>query len=115
MFVNNSSALLDFSCIAVCLINSSFPDYRRRESLHLFQLRATLQQQQIDARVFKLSHTLRDAFGCTDESGTQTAIRHAVVFERDLLLESRSRQPLLIIFITSRELLDVRDALKLAV
>src|ERR1043166_2242726 len=92
----------------------SCPDDRLRESLHLFQLRATLQQQQIDARIFKLSHTLCDTIRRADESGTKTAIRDAVLFERNFLFESRSCQPLLIVFITRRKLFDVRDAFELA-
>src|SRR5262245_46016503 len=83
MLVNNSSALPDFSCIAVCFINPSlcWSNHCLCESLHLLQLRATLQQQQIHARGFKLSHTFRDAIRRSNESRTESTIRDTVVFE----------------------------------
>jgi len=51
-------------------------NYRFRESLHFFELRAELQQNEIDAGGFELRHALRDLFGCAHEAGTQSAVRN---------------------------------------
>ena len=66
------------------------PDHRFRKPLHLLELRAELQKEQVRAGGFKLRHALGDLFRRADEAGTQAAVRHRVVFERDALLKLRS-------------------------
>src|SRR5919204_6350574 len=62
-------------------------EYLRGESIHLFTLRAALQEQQIDPDPLEVAHAIRDLVGGADEAGAQPAVRDAVVLERDLRLE----------------------------
>ena len=62
-------------------------DDRFREALHLFQLRAELQQHQVYANLFEFRHTFGNLFGCADQARPQPAIRNRVVFQRNALLQ----------------------------
>src|ERR687888_152122 len=71
-------------------------EYLRGESIHLFTLRAALQEQQIDPDPLEVAHAIRDLVGGADKAGAQPAIRDAVVLERDLRLELRALDEVLV-------------------
>src|SRR5262249_43351627 len=85
-------------------------DHLARKALHLFQLRAELQQQMINPRVFELGNTFGDLLGSSHQPGAQSTIGNRVVFERDALFQLRIGQPLLVILVAGGILLDVSDA-----
>src|SRR2546421_519482 len=86
-------------------------DDRLGEALHLFELRAALEQEQPDARGLELGDPLGHAFGRAYQAGAQAAVRDRVVFERDALFELRVGEPLLVVAVAGGGLLHVRDAL----
>src|ERR1700682_3503620 len=101
---------------AICLAESllrqrrgraAAPDHGFREALHPLKLRAELQQQQIHAYGLKLRHALGNLLRRPDQPRPQPAIRYRIIFQRYALLELRTRQPLLIIFIPGRGLLHI--------
>src|SRR5919205_1400436 len=88
-------------------------DDLRGEALHLFELRAALEQEQLDARVLELFDARRDLLGRPHEAGAQAAVRDRVVFERHALLQLRAREPLLVVVVARGRLPHVRDAREL--
>ena len=57
------------------------------KSFHFFKLRAALQQQQVNAGLFKTAYLIDYLLWSSDEAGAQTAIRHGIIFERDALFQ----------------------------
>src|SRR6267378_1312441 len=81
-----------------------------RKSLHLFELRAELQQHQVNSSSLKFRKLLRHLFRCSNQPGPQAAIRNRIIFERNALFELRSRQPLLVVRVPRGGLLHVGDS-----
>src|ERR1700674_1533079 len=86
------------------------PDDGFRKAVHLFRLRAELQQHEVNAGGFELGHPLGHLFGRADKPRTQAAIRNRIIFQRNALLQLRSGQPLLVIRVARRGLLHVGDS-----
>src|SRR5690348_506902 len=64
-------------------------DYLGCEALHLFVLRAELQEQQIDSSFLKFRNAFAELLRRAYQARTQTTIRYRVVFKRDALFELR--------------------------
>src|SRR6185437_7480853 len=78
------------------------------EALHLLELRTALEEQEPDAGFLELVHALGHLLGSADEAGAKATIRNGVVLERNLLLELRVRDPVLIVVVARRPGRDVR-------
>src|SRR5262245_12069499 len=66
-----------------------------RESLHLLELGAHLEQHQLHARSLELRDALGDLTWRTDQTRAEPAVRDRVVLEAEALLELRSAHPLI--------------------
>src|ERR1041384_849347 len=71
--------------------------HRLGEPLHLLELRAELEEEEIDPGVGKAVDLLGDLVRRTDEPRLEPAIRDGVVLETYALLELRVGQPFLVI------------------
>src|SRR5438552_18692413 len=83
------------------------------EPVHLFTLRAALEEDEIDADALELAESLGDPLRRPDEPGAQAAVGHAVVLERDPRLELRSLHEILVARVPARARAHVGDAGKL--
>src|SRR5262249_42787671 len=86
----------------------------RREPLHLLELRAELEQQQLHARALELGDAVRDLPRRPDQPGAQSAVRDGVVLELQAVLELGSVHPLAEVLEPRRAGPQGRDALHLA-
>src|ERR1700744_3691270 len=72
-------------------------DHAVAEAFHFLELRAELQQQQVDAHFFELADLLLHLGRRTHQAGAQTAIRHRIFLDRHLLFQLGAFEPLLVI------------------
>src|SRR5258708_12775986 len=73
-----------------------------RETLHFLELRAELQQHEVNASAFELRQALGHLLRRANKPGAQAAVRNGIFFQGNALLQLRSRKPLLVIPIASR-------------
>src|SRR5665647_1187661 len=71
--------------------------YLLRKALHLLELRAALQQQQVHTHRLEVAHAFRHLLRRAHEPRAEPAIRDRVVLETDLLLELRIRDPVTVV------------------
>src|SRR6478736_4476982 len=80
------------------------------KTLHFFKLRTALKEEEINAHCFKLGNAVRNLAGRTHQSGTQSPVTDGIIFERNMLVEFRTGQPLLIIVVAGGGLLHIGNA-----
>src|SRR6266536_1717774 len=68
--------------------------------LHLLELRAELQEQEIHARLLERANPIGDLLRCSCESRLQSAIGNRIVLQAHALLELRVGEPLFVVRIS---------------
>src|SRR5262249_27787095 len=90
--------------------NCAATDDQGGKSLHFFELGAELEEDEVNPDFFELLEALGDLLGGAHKTGAEAAVRNGVVFERDALLELSTGEPLLVVQVARRGLLDIGDA-----
>src|SRR6476646_7605463 len=80
------------------------------KALHLFKLWTALKEEEINAHCFKLGNAVRNLARRTHQSRTQSPVTDGVIFKRNMLVEFRTGQPLLIIVVAGGGLLHIGNA-----
>src|SRR5207253_4157457 len=80
------------------------------EALHFLELRAELQQHEVNTSGFELRQTLGHLFRRANQPGPQAAIRNRIIFQRNALLQLRSGKPLLVVRVARGGLLNIRHS-----
>jgi hypothetical protein len=83
---------------------------RSRQNAPSLQIATALKEEEINAHCFKLGNAFRNLGGRTHESRTQSPVTDGVIFERNMLVESRTGQPLLIVVVAGGGLLHIGNA-----